>query len=101
MKIQANGSANQQVAQPVKDAIEAELQQYGVNPDATLITHYQNGDWVSVSLRDTIEDITDWNDWQLKAINSYWRNRDVGDDAVWLHREYIQRYLFADRQASD
>jgi len=94
-KIRAQGNANQQVTDAVKDKINDQLRAYGVTDpvDTVLKTHFKSGEFVAVSLRDPIDDITAWNDWKHNALG-YWRNKEVGDDVVWLHKEWIDHQLF-------
>jgi len=94
-KIRDRGNANQQVTDAVKDRINDQLEEYGVTDpaDTVLKTHFRQGEYVAVSLRDPIEDITAWNEWMHNALG-YWRNKRVGDDVIWVHKEWIDQHLF-------
>lgn len=92
-KIQSNGRSNAQVSDEVKDELYQLLENEGLNNarDAVHFHHYCYGEWVAMSLHGHT-DIYTYNEIRRDVLADN-RTKNVSDDTVWLHRDWIQSEL--------
>lgn len=95
MNVRKIGNANAQVNEEVKSKLYEWLSQFPVESaeDAIHFHHYSEGKFVAMSVHGSLDDITQFNK-ARRALLSDGRNREINEDTVWIHREWIQEELF-------
>lgn len=95
IQVRANGSANAQVTDRVKDCLFSWLEDRGVSDarENVVLSHYNEGDYVAVSNNGVSDgSIDSFNDAYSDLVD-YWRNRAIHDDCVWVSRYWIQKQI--------
>jgi len=91
IQVRANGDANSQVTDAVKDKITSWFEDRGVDvADDFLYHHYEGGDYVAVSYKHTTVPDIDVLSAACGEALEYWRNKRVNERCIWVHREWIR-----------
>ena len=98
VEVRAQGAANAQVTDRVKDTIFSFLEDRGLEGarEHLVLHHYKKGDFVAIS-NFGIPDIERFNKLKWEMGKAYHRNKVVNDDCVWIHREYIEKELLDEK----